>query len=240
MKPQGTNGRRVRLTKEERREAIMVAARAAFARNGYAGTRTRDIAVEAGINEALLYQHFSSKEELFEASVAQPLEDAVSAVFQAAATPPDEFSADASIQRGQVEQFVADLIDAMDEIAPLLGIVLFTDADLAQRSFNNRIQPALDKVCELIDINYDSWPHRDFEPLLMIEWILGMVWFVALADRFTGRKRDRDELAQKVTDLLIDGVRLPAEPSANSTEPKAHSPSASRRPKARKPVRSKA
>jgi AcrR family transcriptional regulator len=209
--PKAVTEHRVRLTKDERREAILTSARAAFSRAGYAGTRTRDIAREAGINEALLYHHFSSKEELFEASVTQPLEDAVSAVFLAAAVPPEEFSSDASVQRVQIQQFVSDLIGAMDEIAPLLGIVLFADADIARRSFNERIQPCIDKVCELVEINYDSWPHRDFEPLLMIEWIMGMTWFVALADRFSGRQRDRTELATQVTDVLMYGVALPAE-----------------------------
>ena len=47
-------------------EKIKVAARTVFTKKGYAATRTRDIAEEAGINLALLNYYFRSKEKLFE------------------------------------------------------------------------------------------------------------------------------------------------------------------------------
>lgn len=45
---------------------IKEAARVVFHKKGYAATRTRDIAEEAGINLALLNYYFRSKEKLFE------------------------------------------------------------------------------------------------------------------------------------------------------------------------------
>jgi AcrR family transcriptional regulator len=47
-------------------EKIKEAARKVFTRKGYAATRTRDIAEEAGINLALLNYYFRSKQKLFE------------------------------------------------------------------------------------------------------------------------------------------------------------------------------
>jgi len=47
-------------------EKIKEAARKVFTQKGYAATRTRDIADEAGINLALLNYYFRSKEKLFE------------------------------------------------------------------------------------------------------------------------------------------------------------------------------
>jgi AcrR family transcriptional regulator len=52
----------IRLSTEEK---IKEAARIVFTRKGYAATRTRDIAVEAGLNLALLNYYFRSKEKLF-------------------------------------------------------------------------------------------------------------------------------------------------------------------------------
>src|SRR6187455_3136142 len=46
-------------------EKIKSAARLVFTKKGYAATRTRDIAEEAGINLALLNYYFRSKEKLF-------------------------------------------------------------------------------------------------------------------------------------------------------------------------------
>ncbi len=47
-------------------EKIKNAARTVFHKNGFAATRTRDIAEEAGINLALLNYYFRSKEKLFD------------------------------------------------------------------------------------------------------------------------------------------------------------------------------
>lgn len=46
-------------------EKIKAAARVVFHKKGYAATRTRDVAEEAGINLALLNYYFRSKEKLF-------------------------------------------------------------------------------------------------------------------------------------------------------------------------------
>lgn len=52
-------------------EKIKEAARIVFTQKGYAATRTRDIAEEAGINLALLNYYFRSKEKLFELVMAE-------------------------------------------------------------------------------------------------------------------------------------------------------------------------
>jgi AcrR family transcriptional regulator len=51
---------------ESTEERIKQAARKLFTQNGFAATRTRDIASEAGINLALLNYYFRSKQKLFD------------------------------------------------------------------------------------------------------------------------------------------------------------------------------
>ncbi|MGH2646665.1 MAG: TetR/AcrR family transcriptional regulator [Ginsengibacter sp.] len=55
-------------------EKIKEAARKIFGKKGYAATRTRDIAEEAGINLALLNYYFRSKEKLFEIVMTEKME----------------------------------------------------------------------------------------------------------------------------------------------------------------------
>lgn len=55
----------IRLDGDERRKAIVRAAVPLFARNGFAGTTTRELAEAAGISEALLFKHFPSKQLLY-------------------------------------------------------------------------------------------------------------------------------------------------------------------------------
>ena len=55
-------------------EKIKGAAQKVFLKKGYAATRTRDIAEEAGINLALLNYYFRSKEKLFDLIMLEKLE----------------------------------------------------------------------------------------------------------------------------------------------------------------------
>ncbi|GAA1039118.1 TetR/AcrR family transcriptional regulator [Virgisporangium ochraceum] len=56
-----------RLPRAERREQILAAATEAFARSGYAATGLDEIAAEAGITRVILYRHFDSKTDLYQA-----------------------------------------------------------------------------------------------------------------------------------------------------------------------------
>lgn len=55
-------------------QQIKDAARLVFLRKGYAAARTRDIAVEAGLNMALLHYYFRSKEKLFQVVMLETLQ----------------------------------------------------------------------------------------------------------------------------------------------------------------------
>jgi AcrR family transcriptional regulator len=56
-----------RLPRAQRREQILTAATAAFARSGFAATGLEEIAAEAGITRVILYRHFDSKTDLYQA-----------------------------------------------------------------------------------------------------------------------------------------------------------------------------
>src|SRR5271168_2628662 len=54
-----------RLDSDERRKAIVRTAVPLFARKGFAGPTTRQLAEAAGISEAQLFRHFPSKQLLY-------------------------------------------------------------------------------------------------------------------------------------------------------------------------------
>ncbi len=59
-----------RLASAERRQSIVDAAVLLFARKGFSGTTTRQIAEAAGVSEALVFKYFASKTALYEAIFA--------------------------------------------------------------------------------------------------------------------------------------------------------------------------
>jgi TetR/AcrR family transcriptional regulator len=74
----------------ETRSRILDAALSEFAANGLAGARTEQIAAAAGVNKALLYYYFESKEKLYSAAlemVSARVRDRSMAVFLRDASP---------------------------------------------------------------------------------------------------------------------------------------------------------
>ncbi|HEY2380356.1 MAG TPA: TetR/AcrR family transcriptional regulator [Terriglobia bacterium] len=53
--------------KHDRRQEILTAAMELFAKKGFRGTTTRDLATHADVNEAIIFRHFNNKEELYTA-----------------------------------------------------------------------------------------------------------------------------------------------------------------------------
>src|SRR5690348_17637373 len=59
----------MRVPGKTRRKQILRAATQLFSVQGFDGTTTREIAEAAGVNEAIIFRHFASKEELYWAVV---------------------------------------------------------------------------------------------------------------------------------------------------------------------------
>lgn len=68
---------RPRLSGDERRQAILAAAREEFARVGYQGASTARIARRADCSEPMLYKHFAGKQAIFVAAL-----DATNTMFE--------------------------------------------------------------------------------------------------------------------------------------------------------------
>ena len=59
--------RRSRMQADDRHRQLLRVAIDVFARNGFSGTKTKDIATAAGVSEASLFHHFATKEDLYHA-----------------------------------------------------------------------------------------------------------------------------------------------------------------------------
>lgn len=200
------NGARRRLSGTKRRDQIIDTARTVFVEQGLAGTRTRDLAEAAGVNEALIYQHFGSKQELFDESILRPLESAVTALVERAGTPPVQFDISAAVMRESTRAFIADLLRVMDNISPLLGAALFGGATSPSVYFEQRLAPLIRMVEDVVGANLNSWTHREFDPRLTVRMTFGTAWIYSLEARAAGGEIDREKLAADITSVLFDGL----------------------------------
>ena len=87
--PSGTTRRGNRLPRDERRGQLLVAASEVFVDRGFHAAGMDEIADRAGVSKPVLYQHFSSKLELYLAVLARHVDNLVSGVRQALRTTTD-------------------------------------------------------------------------------------------------------------------------------------------------------
>jgi AcrR family transcriptional regulator len=85
----GANRRGTRLPRDERRGQLLAAASEVFVDRGYHAAGMDEIADRAGVSKPVLYQHFSSKVELYLAVLARHVDNLVSGVRQALRTTTD-------------------------------------------------------------------------------------------------------------------------------------------------------
>lgn len=194
---------RTRISREARRALIVEAARSEFIASGSQGARTKTIAERAGIAEAMIYQHFKSKDDLFQAAIVQPLEENVVELFAAG---PTLASDRPDLQRANTAGYVRSMLEALAESGPLLGLVLFSDRTAGESFFQKKIAPILDSVIHVVDANYDVWSHRAFNSQMTVPATFGMCWFLTIDALYRGRTLDIDELVPQIVSLLFDGV----------------------------------
>ena len=83
------NRRGNRLPRDERRGQLLVVASDVFVNHGYHAAAMDEIAERAGVSKPVLYQHFSSKLELYLAVLERHVDNLVSGVRQALRTTTD-------------------------------------------------------------------------------------------------------------------------------------------------------
>lgn len=99
-----------RLSAEERRASIIKVAKRLFAKNGFHGVSIDEIVKEVGVSPAILYRHFESKDELYEA-VLQEFSATRESYVEAVVADDNGFE---QVLRGMTTVFVSSIMNHPD------------------------------------------------------------------------------------------------------------------------------
>lgn len=198
-KPTTKSKKRQYLPAEERRRLILEAARDVFSRQGLTGARTRELAQAAGINQATLFEHFKSKEELFLAAVIEPLEKLIEGAKERSDLYSKAKSPEELVERlqGGIETRLNRVID----IFPLLSQALFSDQELGKKLYTEKIQPLLKAQAAFVKGNINE----SIDPELFEIAIFGIFFAIAMDQFITGKERDVSKTSEQIIELLIHG-----------------------------------
>ncbi|MGC1512360.1 MAG: TetR/AcrR family transcriptional regulator [Acidimicrobiales bacterium] len=196
---------RKRLSAPERRREILEAARSVFLRRGLSGARTREIAEAAGVNEALLYQHFSSKEALFDAAVVEPMREVLDAVAAAQSALPS-MSADIDTVRTFTRFYVREFLQIMSSVAPAMGVAMFADPGVGSAFFQQTFRPIIDLLAGVITQATEGIANPLAKPDMIATMGMGACFTLAVDHHFRGVPLDLEKRADEIADVMLLGV----------------------------------
>jgi AcrR family transcriptional regulator len=197
--------RRAYLKAEERRRLIIEAAQQVFARTNLQGARTRDIARAADVNEATLFQHFPSKEALFQAAVIEPLLETMQGMDERARI--YEAAQSNAEMEALARASVAEHLQSVIRIFPLLLSALASDAELGRRIWQEQLAPLLHRRGEAMA----NIIKPDLDPDMVATAIFGAFFAIAMEQAFGAGEKDMARTAEQVGKMLISGFRRDVE-----------------------------
>jgi AcrR family transcriptional regulator len=209
--------RQRRLKAPARRSSILTAARRAFSETGdMNGTTMRTIADRAAISEGVIYRHFESKEQLFYEAVVEPLREAVDSLVAAT----EEIDRDRPLtperQLETLSGLYQQLLATLEEVLPLLGLVLFGDPKVAQRFYTEHLTVAMDRLGAAWREVEERYGHRFESPEISARAVMGIALMMALESRHLKRGFDRDRALDAVVKGTRDGFFPVIDPDATA------------------------
>jgi AcrR family transcriptional regulator len=204
---------RRRLNAEARRSSILKAARRAFTETGdMNGTTIRHIAERAGISEGIIYRHFASKDQLFVEAVVDPLRQAIDELVAASQVVDRDEPLTPGRQLETMNGLYRQLVATLEEILPLLGLVLFGDPKFARKFYREHLAVAMDRLAQAWREVEARYGYESESPDISARAVMGIALILALEARNTGRF-DRERALSLVSEGTCRGFFPIIEPA---------------------------
>jgi TetR/AcrR family transcriptional regulator len=179
-----------------------------FARQGFQGTTTREIAAQAGVNEALLFRHFPNKEALYWTII----EDLCSAhgrrrrVDEILKSGGDDLQVFTALAREFLLRTVRDT-----ELTRLLWFTALENHILSERFFRTYVADYYEALASYIERRIRQGGFRPTDPLLAARSFFGMVVYHFLVQELFGgekyQKFDGEEVASTLAAIWLGGMQ---------------------------------
>jgi AcrR family transcriptional regulator len=192
--------------KEDRRQQIIEAAMELFAQKGFRGTTTRDLAAHAGVNEAIIFRHFKTKEELYSAIIEHKAGEHRKTQLEEL-----ERLADANDDEKFFQAVGSTFLQRHEADTTFLRLLLFSAleghqlSDMFASSMADR-----HPIANYIQRRIDQGAFRPVNPQLAARSLFGMFASFVLWQQIFGlgakHPHDRDEVVQTFVSIFLNGV----------------------------------
>ena len=203
-----TATRAPRMLGEDRRRQLLRVAIDSFARNGFSGTKTKDIAAAAGVSEAILFRHFASKEDLYHAIL-----DEKEATMDGERWF-EELNelAERRDDRGLFRHVAEHIIRSFREDAAFHRLLLYASLEghLLADLFHERFGlPMGDFLTRYIALRQKEGAFRECDPSAAVMFVIGSTVQYAMARHVLGAKKfppTEEGIVDQFVELMLGGL----------------------------------
>jgi AcrR family transcriptional regulator len=197
----------MRLSAPDRRQQLINVAMRLFSLQGFDGTTTREIAEAAHVNEAIIFRHFPSKEDLYWAVVSSHI---------AASGRQQKIRAYLDSGRPEQEIFTdiaESLLDRTSEDAALTRLLLFSalrNSELTDNFFRTYIANTYELISAYVRKGIREGRFRKVDPVIAARGFLGMISnHILLQELFGGaryQKFSSRAVGRQMAETWLNGI----------------------------------
>lgn len=197
-----------RMAAEDRRQQILDVAVQLFSQKGFRGTTTKEIALAAGVNEAIIFRHFATKSELYSAIMDQKASSAEAQAMQQVINEAMESGDDRKV----FESFAFHLMEFHDNDKTAMRILIYSALEgheLAEMIFKNHILKHHKRLAEYIKKRVAGGVFRSVDPMIAVRGFVGMVMNQVMVKKFFGQAAreilslNNKQMAEALADLFL-------------------------------------
>jgi AcrR family transcriptional regulator len=150
---------------------ILDAAEELFARHGLRGTRVREIASAAGVNEATLYNYYKNKEALYEAVLERGIQPIIDTVRRTSAgeNSPENI-------RDAAQQIITQL-QRRPHVSQLIYLEAIANGDYLEQLVTRWLKPFADTITRQLSKRAPHVSKQDYPQIVELFWHLSFGHF---------------------------------------------------------------
>ena len=193
---------------EARKEQILMAAERVFAQKGFHQSTIAEIAREAGVSDATIYEYFPNKEELL-----------FSIPFETTRKGKESLAAHLRFIRGAANKLRAIIYGYLHfyhthpDYASVALLILKPNRDFLKTQAYQIVREWSRLTIEVVKEGMASGEFRpDTDPYLIRSAVLGTIEHNVISWVLLGRPKDLTKLVDPLTDMLVHGIRQEADP----------------------------
>ena len=204
-----------RMAAEDRRQQIVTVAIKLFSQKGFRGTTTKEIALAAGVNEAIIFRHFATKSELYSAIIDQK---ACTIEIPAMVAEIEKFM-ELRNDRKIFERIALHILDTHDQDEAFLRLLFYSALEgheLADLFFRNQVSERYRMVAIYIKNRISEGAFRKVDPMIAVRSFFGTILHHAITNRFFNQSLGDQKLnisnrqaAERFTEFFLAGIINP-------------------------------